>query len=83
MDSTPDWTNAATIKKALKTLTYDQLAYALDTGVRLLDAWHIAVPIKMPSSEDSSHTVYAAQVWSKSVSLNRPIRNNRKRALQN
>lgn len=83
MESPVDRTDAAMIKKALKNLTYEQLAYALDTGVRLLDAWHIAVPIKMPSSDDSPHTVYVPQVWSNSVSLNRPIRNNRKRPLQN
>jgi len=83
MDSTLDWTNAAMIKKALKNLTYEQLVYALDTGVRLLDAWHVPVSINMLSSGDSPRNVYAAQVWSNSVRLNRPIRNNRKRPLQN
>jgi hypothetical protein len=83
MESPVDWTNAAMIKKALRNLTYEQLTYALDTGVRLLDAWHIPVHIKMPSSEHSPHTVYVPQVWSNSVSLNRPIRINRKRLLQN
>lgn len=53
MDSPLDARNAAMLKKGFKTLNNEQLAFALDAGVRILEAWRLPVPIRPSMPTDS------------------------------
>lgn len=80
MDTILNGTNTAMIKRALKTLSNDQLAYALDTGVRFLDTWRVQTPTKLSDSDNPVHGEHPMQLKPNSTNLTRPIRKSRKQS---
>jgi len=82
MDSTLDTTDSAMLKKALKTFTSEQLAYALDAGVRLLEAWRVPIPTKLFTSGRPAHIVGPSQFILVTSGTNRPIRTSCKNSSQ-
>ena len=62
MDASLDATNVTMFEKALKALSNEQLEYALDAGVRLLESWHMPESITLFTSDRPAHMVYPSQV---------------------
>jgi hypothetical protein len=80
MDSTLDTADSAMLKNALKTLTIEQLANALDAGVRLLEAWRVSP--KQFTSGRRAQIAGTSQFILAVSGPNRPIRTNGKNSSQ-
>ena len=75
MDTPLDTTDAAMLKDALKSLTSEQLAYALDAGVRLLEAWRVPIPTKLFTSGRAEHMGRQSQPILAILGAHRPFSN--------